>query len=144
MKEFGVVTRADRDKIEVKVDRRSTCGSCRSCDMMEQEEKHVFELPNTVGADVGDTVVLEMKSKGFLRAVSILYGVPLIALIIGVTLGSFISGLLNEEWDPSVLGALGGLLSVCGAFYGVARYERVACRNRTYTPVVTGFKGDCN
>ena len=50
MKEFGVVTRADRDKIEVKVDRRSACGDCRACGMTEQEREHVFELANTVGA----------------------------------------------------------------------------------------------
>ena len=63
MKEFGVVTRADRDKIEVKVDRRSACGDCRACGMTEQEREHVFELANTVGAGVGDTVVLEMKAQ---------------------------------------------------------------------------------
>lgn len=67
MKEFGVVTRADRDKIEVKVDRRSACGDCRACGMTEQEREHVFELANTVGAGVGDTVVLEMKAKGIFK-----------------------------------------------------------------------------
>lgn len=142
MKEFGVVTRSDRDKIEVKVDRRSACGDCRACGMTEQEREHVFELANTVGAGVGDTVVLEMKAKGFLRAVSILYGVPLIALIVGVAAGSFISKFLNEAWNPSVLGALGGLVAVCAAFLGVAKYEKIASKNRTYTPVVTGFKED--
>ena len=66
----------------------------------------------------------------------------MIALIVGVAAGSFISKFLNEAWNPAVLGALGGLVAVCAAFLGVAKYEKIASKNRTYTPIVTGFKED--
>jgi len=142
LKEFGVVTEVNKDKVQIKVNRRTACGNCKACGMTDDQKEHLFELTNTIGASVGDTVVLEMKSRGFLGAVSILYGVPLIALISGVAVGSFISKIVNELWDPSILGAIGGAFFVAIAFYLVSKYEKVASKNRTYIPVITGFKED--
>lgn len=85
------------------------CGNCSGCIRLTGEERpetQDLELVNTVAADIGDIVIVESTTKLLIKAVCILYGVPLLGLIAGYLVGLFITD------DDSIAGlySLSGLL----------------------------------
>ena len=75
-------------------------------------------LPNSLGAKVGDRVVVDLSPKRVVQASLLAYAVPLAFLIAGVFLGGMVS-----DWFGLVLGVV-----ACGLAYGILRL--VDRRNR--------------
>ena len=50
----------------------------------------ILEARNACGAAKDDWVEVELEADGFLYAVGVMYGIPLIALLAGVLLGNFV------------------------------------------------------
>ena len=104
MTERGVVVKVKGKRATVRFDRRSACDSCHMCAVTRDGMKVEVVIENTLGANVGDFVEVEMAQKFVLTAAVIVYLIPLVLVALGVGLGV----LFNEL--TQILLAVGGLV----------------------------------
>ncbi len=82
----GVIVENNQKTSKVKIVRGSMCGdNCGSCNLCGKRETIVF-AENNINAKKGDRVVLEMQSKEGLIAAVLVYGAPLLILILGIVI----------------------------------------------------------
>ncbi len=94
MQHIGKVVALTGNMATVRFVRSKACAHCGACISFGETEAQT-ELPNVLNANVGDFVRIELENKGFIFASAIAYGVPLIAMLLGIWLGSFISQLIS-------------------------------------------------
>lgn len=104
MTERGVVVKVKGKRATVRFDRRSACDSCHMCAVTRDGMKVEVVIENTLGANVGDFVEVEMAQKFVLTAAVIVYLIPLALVALGVGIGV----LFNEL--TQILLAVGGLV----------------------------------
>ncbi len=91
MQEDAILVKLQPDGVAtVVIERGAPCGSCISCKRTE-DGKMLTEALNAAGAEVGDRVRINIDSSVVLRAVLIVYGVPLVGLIAGVLWGAHVA-----------------------------------------------------
>lgn len=85
--------------------RESACsGDCHKCSGCgSSQQTMVIRAENTIGARVGDWVVIEAKSSAVLKAAAMLYLLPLALFIAGFLLGEHL-------WQRGILVSLAGLM----------------------------------
>jgi len=126
MVEKGVVLEKRDGKIIVKIERHSACGSCNACETNEKREM-TLELQDTLDAQKGDTVEVELDDFAILKGAVFFYGVPLLGLMAGVLAGKFIAEMAELPLPAELLGALTGFVSLAAALTMVKKY---GSRNR--------------
>ena len=85
MVENGKVIQIKDKMARVEIKRASACGeSCGSCKGSCETPHHYIDAINSIGAEAGDLVNIEMSTKVFLKATAIAYGIPLLMLIIEI------------------------------------------------------------
>lgn len=104
MTERGVVSKIKGNKATVQFERHSACDKCHMCAVTKDTMKVEVTLDNTLGANVGDFVEVEMGERYVLTAAAIVYVIPLVLIGLGIGVGTLISELAQ------VLMALGGLI----------------------------------
>ncbi|MBQ2661558.1 MAG: SoxR reducing system RseC family protein [Clostridia bacterium] len=126
MRQTGKVVAVSDDKktVTVRFRRTDACGKCHACFTFSSDEADI-ELENTVDADVGDELTIQLHSNSVLKASLIMYGIPLIALIIGTAVGSLKS---------DMYAFLGGVLFACGAFFIIRAFEPKLSRMNSFKP----------
>lgn len=88
--------------------RSKACGDCHACASFG-DGNSVIEIENTLGAKPGDSVRIELHPGTVFKASLILYGLPLVFLLLGVYFGSRISDLAGALFGIGAA-ALGLLL----------------------------------
>ena len=78
MTERGVVVKLKGKRATVRFDRRSACDSCHMCAVTRDGMKVEVVIENTLGANVGDFVEVEMAQRFVLTAAAIVYVIPLV------------------------------------------------------------------
>jgi len=111
--EEGVVIRADASGTWVKTLRSDACDSCSSkgtCHSLGGGKEMEVSAINSIGARVGDRVVLKMDTLPFLKGTFLVYMFPILFLVGGAALGEWI-GLASDLHSPlvSILFGFGGL-----------------------------------
>ena len=91
MTERGVVVKVKGKRATVRFDRRSACDSCHMCAVTRDGMKVEVVIENTLGANVGDFVEVEMAQKFVLTAAVIVYLIPLVLVAFGVGVGVIFS-----------------------------------------------------
>lgn len=104
MTERGVVSKIKGGKATVQFERHSACDKCHMCAVTKDTMKVEVTIDNTLGANVGDFVEVEMGERYVLTAAAIVYVIPLVLIGIGIGLGTLINELAQ------VLMGLGGLV----------------------------------
>ena len=87
MVEQGVVTAVKGDRATVRVDKKDECSKCGMCLFPKNASSVEFMSSNQIGAEVGDTVMIDMKESGKLLGAILAFLVPLllIGLAVAVT-----------------------------------------------------------
>ncbi|MBQ3037543.1 MAG: SoxR reducing system RseC family protein [Clostridia bacterium] len=81
MRENAVVESVQGEYALVKVKRSTACGdSCATCSAQCKNQNSRIEVENKLGARVGESVVIEMKTSKVLKSAFIVYILPLIIL----------------------------------------------------------------
>lgn len=116
MKREGKVTAVNGENATVVLMKHSACGDCGACHMGEENMNITIDALNNAGAQIGNKVVVDMETQDVLTAAFIVYGIPLIMLIIGVASGNFLFGKLmgmekNIELFSFIIGLV--LMTVC-------------------------------
>lgn len=125
----GTVIETDGAKAKVAFKRQKACGDCHACASFGADEA-VTEVENTLGAKVGDRVNIALHQGSMLKAVLIMYGIPLLMLVIGVFVGSRFSDLA---------GALLGIAGALGAFLILRLLEPRFAKKGEFAPKMTAF-----
>ncbi len=114
--EQGIVTRATPDVALIKTNRAAACESCAakgSCGTIHQGKEMIVEVPNTLGVESGDSVLIGMQTKSALLLTFLIYIVPILCLVVGALIGDSLGPLLqvNASFAAMVLGF---------SFFGIA------------------------
>ncbi len=121
MQREGIVLKVVENNVEITTVRSSACGeSCETCSAKCAESKPMTQiLPNTIGAEVGDRVILEVNNKNYLRYILLVYAVPLMFFVVGV----FLSSLVLKEDDRQILSFFIGLISMAISYILIKKID---------------------
>ncbi len=135
-----VVTLHGRDRAQVKIRRVDACDTCDAkgaCRALGGGARSlVVDVENTLGAEVGDLVVLGMPEVNVVKASAAVYLVPAAGLIGGAYAGWRFGGMDGDGF--ALLGALAGLL----LGFGLARlWSGRLARDPQYIPTLVRVMG---
>lgn len=116
MKEYGRVVAIEGRDAMIKFVRTSACGRCHACGMLSAQNEIVVSVPNTMGAEAGDRVAIDIRMKKALGASAIAYVFPLVMLILGAFVGWLLSGVWHVFKSADVTMALCALIFAALAF----------------------------
>lgn len=117
--EVGYVRELKGSHVVVIMQRHEACKKCGACSHGHQEQEMYIEAANSCEAKLGDWVKIELSPTHFLKAVTILYGIPLIALLIGIGVGYWIGDNTNQE----LFAILFGILFLTITYYSIRKNE---------------------
>lgn len=136
MEEMAQVIRLlDGNHCEVMLRRHSACGHCGQCSHGSGEPS-IFEVANTLNAEVGDMVLLEMETGNLLKAVLVIYLLPLVNLILGYFLGYWLNSILQITKGEGFAVA-SGLIVMALTFLFVRFYDKRAGGQSEFKPRMT-------
>lgn len=119
----GIITKISGNKITVKLYKDAACSHCSGCSADRKHGKDLeFETDRI--AEIGDTVTFEISSGKIIKAASIAYVLPAIAMIAGYFFGAKI---LNFNENLSILSSFTGLLL---SFIFLFIYDRTIVKKR--------------
>ena len=127
-------------KVELKEEICPTC-SARSLCIGQQKEKGTITVRNPLSAHPGDEVKIEIPEGRYSKELIVLFGILLVACIVGLALGYLFALILSLP--PSQTSLLGFLLGLLSGGLILFRYFRHPKKNKLY-PVITDIikKGD--
>ncbi|WMM26824.1 SoxR reducing system RseC family protein [Tissierella sp. MB52-C2] len=102
MDQVGLVRKVSNGEAEVEVRRISGCGeNCKGCGGGCNVPSHVVVLSNDINAKVGDFVEIKGETKNILKYTMIIYMVPFVFLIMGISLGmKFLKNMSISSYEP--------------------------------------------
>jgi len=103
-KENGVVIKTGESKAWVKTIKSSACEGCASNGSCEAGKEAEVEAINTIGAKIGDTVVVGFETGSLIKVSMMLYLFPVLAMIVGAVIGSKLAPVYNV--DESIMSAI--------------------------------------
>ena len=106
MRQKGTVVALENEMARVRFTRSDMCGSCHACFRGDTNEAEI-ELQNSAHASVGDVVFIELHESLVLKASLLMYGIPLVGLLLGVVCCASLGDLYA---------AAGGILLCASAF----------------------------
>ena len=110
---IGLVTAVLKNETaEVITDRKGGCGGCEQshgCRSCLSGAKLVSTVKNTVGAEPGDVVAIDITSKGLWTGALLFYVFPILFLIFGAIIGEKLgrTSFSTETTTPIILAMLG-------------------------------------
>jgi sigma-E factor negative regulatory protein RseC len=128
----------------VRTQRMKTCEHCETRDecqtMGSKLEDMEIELPNNIGADIGDRVILSMPTKSLLYLSFLMYVAPILVMIIGGILGQKLAQCYQmNETNFSVLFSF---LFFALSLLALRLYSNVMTKNDKYKPKLTHIVHD--
>ncbi len=121
IEEIGIVEKLDGDFAIISVERGSMCGNCPSKNVChpfsDGDNKITITAINKINAKVGDKVLLKIDDKNFLKASFIVYGIPIVILLVF----SIIGKLLFKKDIFSFIVGFGGMII---SYIGIKYYDR--------------------
>ncbi len=93
--EKGRVIKVDGEKVRVSFKRGAGCGSCKACSEGQNENEMEIVAYNDCNAKLNDFVEVSIETEFMLKATGIMYGIPLVTMLIGFLIGNFVSQLVS-------------------------------------------------
>jgi len=144
MTEYGLVVKIEDKTAFVRFMRSSACGKCKACGMLSTQNEIFVEVPNDIGARVGEYVEVSIVMKKAIKASAIAYLFPLIMLFAGMLFGWLLTDVWHIFANRDLLMAICALIFVVSSFFllkiASPLYNKTV--RRVYTMV--GIKQDNN
>ena len=119
--EEGIILETYGRIATVQIKNSGACSRCKA-GCMERDGFMVAEAENPIGAKVGDTVSLGLDSKKALTASFVVFGLPLLALFIGVIAMNFVTERVG--YQNQILSIIVGLIAFFLMFIPVKAYDK--------------------
>lgn len=121
----GLIVETSGNMAKIRIDETQSCVHCNARCMKQK----FAEAYNSIGAQKGDTVLIEINSQKALTASLITFGIPLLFLFIGVAISSFILKRTIYANQSQILSMSAGLISFLISFIPVKIYDVYLSRN---------------
>lgn len=129
--EYGIVTKAEDGKLEVRVTAPGACDSCPIHDSC-YASGNVVSVPQQGGFRVNDQVRFSITNASVLKISALVYGLPLIGVLAGIVVGYLVLFRSMAD-DPRILASVGlGVVLFLAAGYVVSRLDRVIKNRLNY------------
>ena len=136
--EHATVTVVSPDGTWVEAKPSSACESCASrgsCHTVGKERNSV-QVINSLDARVGDTVVIAFATGSLLKALFLLYMVPILALLAGACAGHYVLAPYLDQ-NPSVVAAVTAFVFFFAAIW-LSKFKAGQMeKNEAYRPKIT-------
>lgn len=133
MTQNGIVTAIEGNKASVEFVRNEACAQCRMCQLGTDKRVAVL-IDNTLGANVGDEILVELHGGSVIKASATAYLIPLFGLILGLIAGAHIA----EKWipgvNPELFSCLCALALTALSFLYLRLTEKKRSRSKQYDP----------
>ena len=141
IEDIGRVVKVDGQKAAVEVERTSACAQCglQEVEDLAMGGKVVLEAVNVARAKVGDRVRVRVESVAYMKAVSAVYGIPVLLFLIGIAGGLPLAARLGWPSEPTsaALGILGLIVGIL-----VLLLLRKRATKKEYLPVIAEVLGE--
>ncbi|WP_270646695.1 SoxR reducing system RseC family protein [Paeniclostridium hominis] len=132
-----VIEIVDSITAKIKMQKHSACASCGKCASSTDKKDIIVEVDNTLGAKVGDYVEVNMDSVNVIKAASIIYAIPLIALLGGTILSYKVLSYFDILFNIEVIsGGIGVLLTIL-SYLAIKSRDFKFRESRNYIPIIT-------
>ncbi len=88
--EKGIVLKTDKGYAEIALIEEGSCEECSAkifCKPAEKKDSKILEVEDPFGVQPGDEVQIQIAGEAILKASFLLYGMPLILIILGIISG---------------------------------------------------------
>lgn len=105
--------------VVVRCEKHSMCGHCASsslCQLGSDGQARLVEAGNPLGAAVGEQVRVAVSTRAFLQSALVLYGVPLLGLLLGAVGGNFIGPQLYPGAAADLCAAASAMALLAASF----------------------------
>ena len=124
----GIIKEINGDKIIVKLYKDTACSHCSGCSGDGKYGKD-FEFVTDRKAEIGDTVTFEISTDKVIKAASIAYVFPALAMIVGYFIANKLFGFSENQSIASSFVAL-GLSFVC-----LFLYDKLVVKKQTNSEI---------
>lgn len=137
MEEKGTILDIQDQTMTVRFQRSAMCEKCGACQHANEEMR--MQIQRIKEAEVGDQVTVSLGKGTFFKAALVAYGIPLLALLVGLLLGAYLPITQNAEINSLIVGVA---FAAC-AFAGLRLTEPRRQQNQSYTPKVDSLEKLC-
>lgn len=132
-----VIEIVDSITAKIKMQKHSACASCGKCASSTDKKDIIVEVDNTLGAKVGDYVEVNMDSVNVIKAASIIYIIPLVALLGGTILSYKMLSYFDISFNIEIIsGGIGVLLTIL-SYLAIKSRDFKFRESRNYIPIIT-------
>lgn len=132
-----VIEIVDSITAKIKMQKHSACASCGKCASSTDKKDIIVEVDNTLGAKIGDYVEVNMDSVNVIKAASIIYVIPLIALLGGTILSYKVLSCFDISFNIEIIsGGIGVLLTIL-SYLAIKSRDFKFRESRNYIPIIT-------
>lgn len=139
MERTGIVVNCKDHMCEIQLLRHTACGKCGACQLGDENKNVMIKAQNNKGADVGETVIVGMPTQSILGAAFIMYIIPLLAFVLGLTLGYFV---LTDHLHQELFSALMGIILMAITFFIIKSQEKRFLKSQRYTAQILSVVKD--
>ena len=122
MIEVGRIIELSGKKAKVSLPRKEGCASCGKCAFAAGGKNMLLEAENDAGGRPGDKVEVNIPSRDPLQASLLIFGLPLLALLVGAIVGYWIFQSFGA--DPNLGAILFSAVGLVSVFLWVRSRER--------------------
>lgn len=133
MAETGIVIKETGKYVTVKLERTEACAKCRACTAGFETKDMIIEAENICNAKEGDQVEISLEQSNFLKAVLIMYTIPLTFLLAGIGIGYLISNIFSLQNVELIAVICGFLLLAVSYFLIKSKEDR--WRDKKFRPI---------
>ncbi|MCF7891069.1 SoxR reducing system RseC family protein [Candidatus Bipolaricaulota bacterium] len=140
----GIVSeRVENNRVKVMVLTEGDCddceGSCGSSDGFLTNNTFEVTALDPLGVNEGDRVRLEIEPRSFGKLAAIVFGVPVVTLLVGLGMGTVLSSVLfSGGYSKALQGGTAGLLFL-GSLGGLVIYDRSLAANSSTRAEITEY-----
>lgn len=120
-REEGTVVEVSGGTARVLLRRSRLCEGCGSCCVLVDDETMLAEAENRAGAKQGDRVIVDLPRGVSIRAAYILYGIPLLAFLVGLGLGSLLGSAVFGGGATVIVGLAFALAFLVLSYFLISR-----------------------
>ncbi|QUH31212.1 SoxR reducing system RseC family protein [Vallitalea guaymasensis] len=137
MAETGIVIKETGKYVTVKLERREACAKCRACTAGFETKDMIIEAENICNAKEGDEVEISLEQSNFLKAVLIMYTVPLMFLFVGLGVGYLISYAFQLQ-NVEIIAVICGF-ALLAISYLIIRSNEDKWRDKKFRPIANNI-----